>query len=140
VGLFLAAGLVAFQLVAAHPKYSEIRWESDLQAAHRLSVRQDRPLLIVFGADWCGYCHKLERDTFSDPEMAAYVHQNFVPVHLDFDRDRRIAGILEVKSVPTTIILSPKADLLGTVVGYVKTDRYRKSLAAALNFEKLIEQ
>jgi uncharacterized protein YyaL (SSP411 family) len=124
----------------AAPKRSDVRWESNLQAAHRLSVEKKLPILIVFGAEWCGYCHQLERDTFGDAGTAEFVNQRFIPLRLDFDRDRRIAEILEVKSVPTTVILSPSADLLGTIVGYVKTDRYQKSLLAALDFERLIQR
>ena len=68
----------------------KLRWFQNLKTAHKLAVQQDKPLLIVFGASWCTFCHKLERETLGDKRMIAAVERDFIPVHLDFDRDAKV--------------------------------------------------
>lgn len=118
----------------------KVSWHSDLHSAHRVSVKSGKPILIVFGADWCGYCKKLDRTTLQHPEMVSYIESAFVPVHLDFDKEREIAKILEVKSLPCSVVLSPDADLLGKLVGYVEADKYYQSLEASRQLQQRIQQ
>lgn len=136
--LLVASGLCT--AIGAGPAAKAIHWHGNLAAAHELAVKESRPLLIVFGGPNCVYCRKLDKETFHNKFVAEFVGKNFVAVKLDIERDQKIADVLEVKSLPTTVILSPNADLLGTIVGYVKTDRYKKSLTAALEFQELLRK
>ena len=128
LALILAATATA---CAADPAAGEIAWRTDLKAAHEVSVDTGRPMVIVFGAEWCGYCRKMERDTLSDRTLAKALNEKFVPVHLDFDEHRKVAEVLEVKSIPHVVVLSPEADLLGRVVGYRDRKAFAGSLAKA---------
>ena len=94
-----------------------IKWQTDLKAAQRLSASTGRPILIVFSADWCINCKKYESTTLGNRTMVDYVNQNFVPVHLDADKEKKIVEILEVKALPCTLVLSSEADLLGKING-----------------------
>lgn len=115
-----------------------INWHTDLEAAHQASLKSNKPVFIVFDASWCTYCRKLEKDTLSDPRMARYLNQAFEPVHLDFDKDREIADILKVKSIPCTVVLSSEADLLARQVGYSKVPRYHSILEKARKLQAVI--
>ena len=106
-----------------------VEWRTDLNAAHDEAVRKNLPMLIVFDADWCAYCQKMEDSTLSDTTVVSYINDKFIPVHLSLEDDARVAEILEVERIPCTIALSPQADLLGRVVGYVNTVQYRETLA-----------
>ncbi len=101
---FLAASAVlavAGSLVsAAEAPPGGIHWQTDLNAAHRLSLQTQKPMLFVFGADWCTWCKKLEKSTLTDRELVAYINANFVPIHIDADRDPRVVQILEAESLP----------------------------------------
>lgn len=105
-----------------------VQWQPNLQAAHRLSQQTGRPMLLVFGASWCHFCHKLEDETLGDPRMASYVNSMFVPVHLDLDQDERVAKILGVHAVPATIVLSPQAELVGRHDGFAKVVPFAQKL------------
>ena len=118
----------------------KLRWNTNLKAAHRQAIEQDKPLLIVFGASWCSYCHKLERETLGDKRMIAAVERDFIPVHLDFDRDSKVAQILEVERLPCTVVLSPQADLLMKHEGFSAYKEYRQTLQSALEKRADIQQ
>jgi uncharacterized protein YyaL (SSP411 family) len=133
--------LVTGALAAGFPGVGpRVKWQTDLHAAHRVSVANDRPMLLVFGADWCGYCKKLEQKTLGRSPVAEFVNAAFVPVHIDFDRDPRIAEVLEIKSLPCTVVLSPEADLLGRLDGYVEHEEYKQVLEQALELRARIRR
>lgn len=130
VGVILV-GTVATSAIAAEPVANGLNWQPDLHTAHALAVRENKPLLLVFGAEWCGWCKKLEKSTLGDPQMVKYVNATFIPVHIDVDHQKKVAEILEVESLPCTIVLSPNADLLGRFEGFDKPAGFYKKLEAA---------
>jgi thioredoxin-like negative regulator of GroEL len=138
--MFSAAAATSATALAWGYTPPRIRWHKDLRAAHRVSVQQNKPLLILFSASWCTYCHKLQRETLGEKPLVAYVERNFVPVLLDFDKDAYIAQVLEVESLPCTVVLSPQADLLIRKVGYAKADAFQETLHAALKNQDEIQQ
>ena len=135
-----AALVLTSVAVADEPVAKNIDWASNLNSARTKALQFDRPILIVFGAEWCAYCKKLERETLSQPQMANYINSRFVPVHLDYDKEKRVAKILEVESLPCSIVLSPQADLLGTIKGYQTPGKLYKHLSEAEQLQARIRQ
>jgi len=45
----------------------------------------DKRVFLIFGAPWCGWCHKLE-DWLTQPEVAAILDREFVVTKIDIDR------------------------------------------------------
>jgi thioredoxin-like negative regulator of GroEL len=125
---------------ASPPSRTEINWQTDLKKAHAESVKLNRPMLLVFGADWCTYCRKMEQTTLKTPLLVSYVNNSFVPVRLDLQKDNDVAKILGVDRVPCTIVLSPRADLLGRLVGCVEWPRYRKALGQVRSLHRQLER
>lgn len=146
-GMRQGVGLVAVLLSASwaisagkpQPK-AAIGWQPDIFAAHKVSVRENKPMLLVFGAEWCGFCKKLEQTTLAEPDLAKYINENFVPVHLDFDKEERVVEILKVGPLPCTVVLSPQADLLEQFVGYMEAPGYYQKLAGAERLHARLRQ
>ncbi|GIX03424.1 MAG: hypothetical protein KatS3mg113_0430 [Planctomycetaceae bacterium] len=116
-----------------------IRWQENLRTAHHLAVQAQRPLLIVFTATWCHYCHKLIRESLSDRALVTYIERQFIPTLLDYDREQRIARILEVDALPCLLVLSPQADLLIKQQGYAKSSQVYSWLQTALQRQQEIQ-
>lgn len=82
------AGLVGW-LVALPPlpPGARIPWMSDYAAAQALARQEHKPMLVDFGASWCGACGELDRDTFSDLRVVSAARR-FVPVRVDLSPDK----------------------------------------------------
>ena len=87
---------------------------------------------LDLGGPACGDCKLLDKNTLSDTGVAATIEKHFIAVHLDFERDRKICETLEIESLPTTLILSHKADVLAEQIGYVDKSKFSKLLTGAL--------
>ncbi|MCK9219962.1 MAG: DUF255 domain-containing protein [Bacteroidales bacterium] len=54
--------------------------------AYRLNKKKPKKIFIDVYTDWCGWCKKMDAETFSDPVIAAYMMKNFYCVKLDAER------------------------------------------------------
>lgn len=64
---------------------SAIRWQAWSPQTLTLARTLNRPILIDIGAVWCHWCHVMDETTYADPEVAAALNSNFVPVKVDSD-------------------------------------------------------
>jgi hypothetical protein len=53
------------------------------EEALALAQEEDRPILLSVGYSACHWCHVMERESFEDPETAAYMNEHFVSVKVD---------------------------------------------------------
>jgi len=128
------------QTAKAQKTAPAVQWLDDLETARRASVATGRPMLIVFGGQHCAFCKKLDREVFMHPVVARYINSAFIPVHLDFEKNARAAKILEVKSLPTSVILSSEADLLGSIEGFVETREFAEVLHKSIEFQRTLRE
>lgn len=56
-----------------------VKWYT-IQEAEKLAKANPRPLMIDAYTDWCGWCKKLDQDTFSNPVIAEILNTKFYPV------------------------------------------------------------
>ena len=117
--LILMAGVSAPKPVMAGS--GDIQWLSYAEGRQRGETEQKK-VFLVFQADWCRYCHQMEKETFSDSAVIAYVNQNFVPVSVNSDRETDIAAKYNVRGLPSTWFLSEKGDRIGNRPGYISTN------------------
>ncbi|MBQ1653152.1 MAG: DUF255 domain-containing protein [Bacteroidales bacterium] len=57
----------------------QIKWMG-IEEAMRLQDSTQKPVMIDMYTDWCGWCKKMDAETFSNPDLAAYINANFLPV------------------------------------------------------------
>lgn len=141
----LAAATFSFasplaQLLSPNKPPEGFHWRTDLISAHNEAVKTNQPLLIFISNDNCGYCSKMENSTLSDPDTLQFIHDEFIPVHLNIDDHMPVAEILEVKRIPCTIALNPRADLLGRIVGYVDPGQYLHALVQVRKLQDRIDR
>jgi thioredoxin-related protein len=83
----------------AGPNSDGLTWHTDLMEAHQLSQSAHKPIFAFFtGSDWCGWCHKLQRDVFSKPEFIKWAKEKVVLLELDFPRQKQLPEPLKAQN------------------------------------------
>ncbi len=62
-----------------------IDWHEWGEEAFARARAEDKPILLDIGAVWCHWCHVIDRESYENPEIAAVINQNFVPIKVDRD-------------------------------------------------------
>jgi len=105
----------------------EFEWMTDYQAARELAQRENRPLLVDFGASWCQACQELERHTFSDPRVVAE-GQRFVPVRVDLspgqdvETGQQLLAQYNQHGLPLVVMHDSGGDEAERVTGFIEAD------------------
>ena len=111
-----------------------IQWEKKFDEAMKHAREVDKPIMVDFWADWCGWCHRLDRTTYVDPVVAAKA-ENFVTVKVDTEGGRREVEIVEtyeVHNLPTVLFLSPRGHQVMRVNGFQGPGRFPHTMDQAL--------
>src|SRR5512135_1473159 len=61
---------------------SKVKWYT-IQEAEKLSQKSPRMMFIDTYTDWCGWCKKMDKDTFSNPVISDILNTKFYPVKFD---------------------------------------------------------
>jgi hypothetical protein len=98
-------------------KDNPVDWQPWGPEALERAAKEDRPILLSIGYSACHWCHVMERESFEDPETAAYMNENFVPIKVD--REERpdvddiymeaVQGMTGQGGWPLTVFLDPDA-------------------------------
>jgi thioredoxin-related protein len=140
--------LIAFGLnISAQEK---VNWVS-FEKAVELNKNNPKPFLIDIYTDWCGWCKKMDRDTYANPVIADYINKNYHAVKMDGEGSEPItykdytfklqqqgrtkyheltAALMNGKlSYPTTVILNKEEKLLDRIPGYLDARKMEMVLA-----------
>ncbi|MBI9089480.1 MAG: thioredoxin family protein [Desulfobacterium sp.] len=128
--LLIAIMLFAVLIPATAPA-GEIRWQS-YDTGMAMAKDQGKKVLLYFHTDWCGYCKKLEKTTLKKPSVIDYINDNFIPITVDGDREKKITSSYGVRAFPTIWFLESDHTKLSSLPGYVDG----KTMGGILKFIK----
>ncbi|NLC70307.1 MAG: thioredoxin domain-containing protein [Desulfuromonadaceae bacterium] len=60
-----------------------VHWWPWCREAFDLAKRQDKPVFLSIGYATCHWCHVMEKESFEDEEVAAFLNAHFVAVKVD---------------------------------------------------------
>jgi uncharacterized protein YyaL (SSP411 family) len=64
-------------------RHNPVDWYPWGEEALARARREDKPIFLSVGYSTCYWCHVMERESFSDPRVAAVMNREFVNVKLD---------------------------------------------------------
>ena len=139
--------ITAFLLLVIQSYGQEVKWLTWNEAAELAATdKNPKKVFIDVYTDWCGWCKKMDKDTFQNPEVAEYMSKNFYMVKLDGEGKEPIefkgktykfvpsgrkgyhefaAALMQGRlSYPTTIFLDEQLNMLSPVPGYQKPEPF----------------
>lgn len=127
--LLILAGGAALLFGAAKPARAEsIRWSSSFEAALREAKATKRPLMVDFYTDWCGWCKKLDADTYPDARVVAQ-SRNFVSVKVNAEREGvQLARQYGVHSYPNIVFMNENGVAIDRFAGYMPGEGFAAAM------------
>jgi thioredoxin-related protein len=123
---------------------SEVKWYT-IEEALQLNKQEQRKIFIDVYTDWCGWCKKMEANTFTHPTIAKILNEEYYAVRFDAETKDTInfegqqfineggrsrsphqlaVALLQGKmSYPSIAYLNENNQLLTAVPGYYTPDR-----------------
>lgn len=113
----------------------EINWLT-IEEAQKLSEQEPRKVIMDVYTDWCGYCKKMDRNTFANEKVAKYVNENFYAVKLKADSNDKVtfkgkefakgelAQAFRVTGYPTIVFFDESFSKFQPVSGYRGPDDF----------------
>src|SRR6056297_3651378 len=80
--LLLAVAGLSQENVKKATGSAQVQW-MDMETALEMQKEQPRTIFVDLYTDWCGWCKKLDKETFSNPTIANYLNTHFYPVKFD---------------------------------------------------------
>ncbi len=66
-----------------------IKWYT-WEEAYELSQETPKKVFVDLYTNWCGWCKKMDKTTFTDPDVVKYLNENFYPVKFNAEQKEAI--------------------------------------------------
>ncbi len=101
-------------------------WEANPHVAFALAQRLQRPLLLLFTADWNAKCLKLSEEVFSTKSFNEFAKEQVVICYLNYPRNRTDAPMsqrrwkeqFKVRGYPNLLVFNPEGEVVREITGY----------------------
>lgn len=138
----LVVGMTSF-CYTANPvedvQESPVNWYT-ITEAQELVKEAPKDVFVEFTAKWCGWCKVMDKETFSDKTVAAYINENFYAIRMNFDSPEKFdfkgekftpkefAKKFNITGLPTVLFASSDFNLVLPVEGYQKPKQFMSKL------------
>jgi len=111
------------------------RWTTPASAFTDASSARKKIILDVY-TDWCGWCKRMDRDTYADSAIASYMEEHYLAAKMNPEREGSLtysgqqvshadfARGLGVRGYPATAFFNEKGELLTMIPGYMKPKEF----------------
>jgi thioredoxin-related protein len=140
--MFKSIVFSVFLLVNFGISAQQIEWMTMNEALEKQDDNPKKILLFVY-TEWCGYCHKMNENTFVNKDLIKYVNKHFYAVNFNgegtetvnykdfeytnpnYDPNRKgrnyqhfFADALQITSYPAIVFFDEKGNIISPVKGY----------------------
>ncbi len=114
---------------------NSLQW-LDFEKAVAAAKKEHKLLVVDFYTDWCGWCKKMDRDTYGNAEVVKYARQRLVMSKVNAESQQmtrfqqndlsyqQLALGFQVRGYPATIFINENGELLTSVSGYLKPEQF----------------
>ena len=123
IHLMIRVAAVLLFSVFASPLWAtqSIRWIRDYDQALAEATKRAKPVFVDAYADWCLWCHKLDREVYADPGFVKFM-SDYIPLKIDVEstaKGRQFAEKYQITGLPTLFVLDSSGGISNRIGGFV---------------------
>jgi protein disulfide-isomerase len=124
----LALALAGWFAASAGSTASAKGWVRDVEHALSVAQSKQRPLVLFVSTDGCVHCDKMIATTFRDVNIRQALSTSFVAAAIKSSERPDLMDHLQIRSFPTTLLVSPDGEVLDQMTGYVDAAKFQQRL------------
>lgn len=101
--------------------FTEITSPEEWNTAFERAKSENKLVFADAYTNWCGYCHKLDKEVYTNEKVISYFNDSFI--NLKFDAESafgsQLAKRYQVEGYPTLLFLSQSKEVLELIGGFV---------------------
>lgn len=111
-----------------------------IEEVEEKAKKEPRPIFVDVYTDWCGWCKRMDKATFADPSVAAYVNKHFYAVKMNAEgktpvtflgktvSPAELSRAMGVSGYPTIVFIDPSFKSVQPVSGYRGPEEFKDIL------------
>lgn len=133
IAVFAALALTFTAAAFAKDPKGSPAFVTDYEAAIKKAKKEDKPLIVIFSAAWCGPCQANKKNVYPSAAVKPY-HDKFVWAYLDTDDKKNHPAIrkYKVRGIPHIEFVGDGGDSLGQAIGGTTPKDFARTLASVL--------
>lgn len=121
---------------------AEMPWVKDWAAAQKSAESSGKLIMVDFYTDWCGWCKRLDRDTYSNEKVVKFA-ADLVPLKVNAEKEG--AALQEqyktlVSGYPTILFLDHTGAVIGLIDGYLAAEPFIEQVGKIRDTHKKFTQ
>ena len=80
--------IIVLSVIIGMPLFAQVKWHS-IEEANSAKIGE-RLYFVDFYTSWCGYCKKMDRNTFADSTVAKILNKYYYPVKFDAESNKEV--------------------------------------------------
>ncbi|MFN4972999.1 MAG: thioredoxin family protein [Bacteroidota bacterium] len=134
----------AFSILSFSPKNDELKWYG-FNEGYQLAKKKNKIMLVDVYTDWCGWCKRMDRDTYAKADIIASINKDYVPIKFnpeitgvvytyggkEYTNGQELAQVIsqnQITGYPTTIFIYPKENKTNVLAGYFTAVQFKPIL------------
>lgn len=120
--LFLCCLILPTLLIAGGQGFKDLSYDQALAQA----IQENKFVFIDFYATWCGPCKLMDRTTFKETKVIAWLEQKAVALKVDAEKLTDLAKRFNIEAYPTFVWVNKDGAILQRSTGVLGVDEFMK--------------
>jgi thiol:disulfide interchange protein len=137
ISLLVGALVIGGFTLPSSPAHAEsgIAWTKQVDKGLQQAKDEHKYVLADVYTDWCGWCKRLDQQTFSNEGVSSYLSGKFVCIKVnaeDRGEGTKLAQKYKVSGFPCALVFDQQGKYIGKIVGFLPPEEYQAKITSLI--------